>query len=193
MNDLFKTSVVIRKGYLTRLLLLLICIFLFSTTISSLYLYFDIYRPLNTHYSAVLSIARGLKETLIIRTIKISAFFYLLVAAGIVILGILYTHRIAGPLHRIKIYAKSIKEGNLDSEIKFRRKDAVLLFAESLNNMTESYNNRVTELNSEIAQLKAAIVELKSLTEKGKDTETTLKKVLDTDGRIKKLLSAIRL
>ncbi len=188
-----KPTEIIRKGYLNRLVLLLICIFIIGTTVSALYLYHDIYRPLSTHYSAILSIITEIKETLIIRTIKINAFFYLLISAGIVILGILYTHRIAGPLYRIKLYAKMVGEGRLDTDIKFRHKDAIHSFGESFKEMTKSYSDRVTVLISEIQQFKDAIAELKSLTEKGKDTEIATKKVLEQDSRIKKLLSTIRL
>jgi hypothetical protein len=59
--------------------------------------------------------------------------------------------------------------------------------------MTKSYSDRVTVLISEIQQFKDAMAELKSLTEKGKDTEIAMKKVLEQDSRIKKLLSTIRL
>lgn len=193
MDNPLKLTEVIRKGYLTRLVLLLICIFIIGTTASAIYLYLDIYRSLDTHYSAILLVLTEIKETLIIKTIEINAFFCLLISAGIVILGILYTHRIAGPLYRIKLHAKIIGEGRLDADIKFRHKDTIHSFGESFNDMTKSYSDRVTVLISEIHQFKDAIAELKSLTEKGKDTEIAMKKVLEQDSRIKKLLNTIRL
>jgi nitrogen fixation/metabolism regulation signal transduction histidine kinase len=193
MDNPFKPTEVIRKGYLTRLLLLILGVFIIGTVLSTIYLYLDIYRPLNTHYSAILSIITEIKETLIIKTLSINAFFYLLISAGIAILGILYTHRIAGPLHRIKLYAKMIGEGRLDTEIKFRHKDAIHSFGESFNDMTKSYSDRVTVLTSEIQQFKDAIAEIKSLTEDGKDTEFAMKKVLEQDSRIRNLLNTIKL
>lgn len=86
-----------------------------------------------------------------------------------------------------------VGEGRLDSDIKFRYKDAIHSFGKSFNDMTKSYSDRVTVLISEIQQFKDAIAELKSLTEKGKDTEIAMKKVLEQDNRIKKLLNTIRL
>ncbi|PKL52178.1 MAG: hypothetical protein CVV37_02460 [Nitrospira bacterium HGW-Nitrospira-1] len=105
-----KTTEIIKKGYPGNFLFLLLFIYFLGITISALMLYFDLYRPLNTHYSAVLSILTGFKETLLIKTIQINAVFYLLMAAGILAIGVLYSHRIAGPLYRIKLYAKSISE-----------------------------------------------------------------------------------
>jgi methyl-accepting chemotaxis protein len=116
-----------------------------------------------------------------------------MIFAGIVILGILYTHKIAGPLHRIRGFARSIGEGRLDGDIKLRQKDVIHPFAESLNKMTRSYNDRVALLISEIEELKSAIKELKSRTEKGENTEITVKKILEIDGRIKNLLDTIKL
>ncbi len=193
MDNSLKLKKIIKKGYLTRFMLLLICIFLVGTAVSSAYLYLDLYRPLGTHYSAILSIVTELRETLIVRTLKITVISCLFIISGIAVIGILYTHRIAGPLHRIKLYAKMVKEGRLDTEINFRQKDAIHSFAESLNKMTECYSDRVAILISEIQELKNAVTELKSLAEKGKDTEIAMKKVLDIDSKIEKLLSAVRL
>jgi methyl-accepting chemotaxis protein len=183
----------IKKGYQRRFILLLMGVFFIGTVVSSIYLYLDIYRPLDTHYSAILSIITEIKETLIIRSIKISAFFYILILAGIIILGVLYTHRIAGPLHRVKLFVRSIGEGKQVAEIKFRQRDAINSFAESLNKVAKSYGDRTNLLISEIEQLKIAVAEIKSLTEKGEDTEVAIQKALEIDSRIKKLLGTIRL
>lgn len=188
-----KPTEIIRKGYLTNFISLLICIFLFFTAVSSIYLYFDIYRPLGTHYSAVLSIVTELKETLILRSIKINAIFFLFIMAGISILGILYTHMIAGPLYRIKLFSKEVSEGRLDTRVNFRRKDAIHSFADSLNKMTESCNDRVITLNSELQTLKSSVAELKSRIDAGEDTDIALKRVLEQDSKIEGLLSTVRL
>jgi len=193
MENSFKPTKIIGKGYLTRLLLFIFCIFIIGSSVSALYLYLDIYKPLSSHYSAVLSIITEIRDSLLIKSIKITAIFYLLILAGIVILGIIYSHRIAGPLYRIKLSAKSIGEGRLDTNIKFRRNDTIHSFANVFNEMTENYNDMVTMLNSEIQQLKVATTELKTLAEKGEDTEIAVKKVLDLDSRVKDLLKTVKL
>lgn len=193
MEDYTKPTKIITKGYLVRLVLLVLCIFIIGTAVSAVFLHLNLNRPLDTHYSAILSIITEIKETLIIRTLKINAIFYLMISAGIVLLGIIYTHRIAGPLYRIKLYAKSVSEGRLDINLKFRKKDAVHLFAEALNLMTQGYHDRVTTLDSEIRELKAAVKELQSLTENDKDTAAVQQRIAELNDKINKLLSTIKL
>lgn len=193
MEDYTKPTKIITKGYLVRLVLLVLCIFIIGTAVSALLLHLNLNRPLNTHYSAVLSIITEIKETLVIKTLKINALFYLMISAGIVLLGIIYTHRIAGPLYRIKLYAKSVSEGKLDINLKFRKKDAVHLFAEALNLMTQGYHDRVTTLDSEIRELKDAAKELQTLIENDKDTAAVQQRISGLNDKINKLISTIKL
>ena len=188
-----KPEEVIGKGTLTRLLVLVLCLFIISTVASALFLYLDIDRPLDSHYSAVLSIIAGIRESLVIHTIKIFAFSSILVVAGVLIICILYTHRIAGPHQRIKSYAKSVAEGRLDQKIGFRNKDVIHSFAETLNAMTKSYSERVTTLSSEMAQLKEAITEIKTQTGNDIDTKTAREEALDIDNKIRGFLKGMKL
>lgn len=193
MRHLITTGHVITKGYLTRLVLLALAVFIAGTALSAVFIYLDLHRPLGSHYSAILSTVTEIKETLIIRTLKINAIFCSMIFAGTVVLGIIYTHRIAGPLYRIRQYAKEVGMGRLDADIKFRRKDAIHVFAESLNDMTQSYKDRVTMLASGIRQLKAAVAEHRSLMEKGEDTAIVRQKIFELDREINELLSGITL
>ncbi|MEW6599614.1 MAG: methyl-accepting chemotaxis protein [Nitrospirota bacterium] len=184
---------IIGRSYFPGLIITALGIFVFVIVISALLLYLDIYRPLDTHYSAVLSIITDVRETLVFKTLKITGISSLLIILGLMALLILYTHRIAGPLYRIKVSARSIGEGLLGTKVKFRRKDVIHPFAESINDMTDSYGNKVMALSSEISQLKSSVEEFKAMTRDGKDTEAALKKVLDRDAQIKRIFDTIKL
>lgn len=186
-----KEERIIQKNYLPSLILSALGIFVIGIAVSAIFLYLDIYKPLDTHYGAILSIISEIKDTLIMRTLKISGIFSFLVLIGLLVLVIFYTHRIAGPLQRIKVSAKAISEGRLGTKIKFRRKDVIHPFAECMNEMTDTYRERVKTLTSEIRELKHTVTELKAKTESGKDTETELKKVLDKENQIERLLNNI--
>lgn len=188
-----KQERIIGKSYLPGLIFAALGIFVFSIAVSALLLYLDIYQPLDTHYSAVLSIITDIRETLLIKTLKISGISSLLIILGLMALVIFYTHRIAGPLYRIKVCAKSIGEGRLGTKVKFRQRDVIHPFAESLNEMTDRYSEKVRSLTLEINELKSAVTELKSLTEDGKDTEDALKKASDKDNQIKGLLDSMKI
>ena len=175
------------------MLILILGVFIVFTLISTGYLYFDIYRPLNTHYSAMVSILSDIHETLISKTLKINAIFFILISVGTLIIGIVFTHRVVGPLHRVKLSAMAVAKGKLDTVITFRKKDAIQPFAGVFNEMTTVYGNKISELGSEIRKLKEELTRLESSVKKGKATELDLKKVLEVEEKIKDLLSGIKL
>lgn len=192
-NSSLKPTEIIRKDYLSKFFLFLLGIVFIGTAISTLLLYLDTYKTLDTHYSAILSIVTEIKQTLIIKTIKINVFFYLLTVIGITVLAILYSHRISGPLYRIKLYAKMLSGGRFDTAIRFRHKDAIHSLAEVLNKMSKNYNDKTSMITTEIQRLKDAVTELDSIKEKKEAVETSLKKVTEIDSRIKQLLDTIGL
>jgi len=183
---------IIERSYLPGLVCAALGIFICGIAVSALLLYLELYQPLDTHYSAVLSIITDVRETLIIKTMKISGISSILIILGITALVIFYTHRIAGPLHRIKVCAKSIGQGRLGTKAIFRQKDVIHPFAGALNDMTDCYSEKVRVLASEINQLKTAVAEIKSLTGAGEGTDAVLGKVLDSDSRIKRLFESIK-
>jgi methyl-accepting chemotaxis protein len=192
-DNALKPDYVISKGFTKRLLLLILGVFILFTVSSAAYLYLDIYRPLGTHYSAIVTIISGLHETLAEKTLKINAFSFLLIFAGIMILGILYTHRIVGPLQRVRMFARLVAGGKMNAEMTFRKKDAIQPFKDSFNKMTAEHSNRLTAINSEVRELKESLAVLKSLAGEGKDADSEMKKILDRDERIRKLLNEIKL
>lgn len=65
----------------------------------------------------------------------------------IIIAIVLYTHRIVGPLERIKAVTQRISEGDLDVLIKFREKDVIQPLAESLNKLSSKYKEEFFKLS----------------------------------------------
>ncbi len=184
---------IIRKNYLRNFLLILLLIILIGTAVSALVLYFNIHRPLDTHYSAILSIITEVRESLILNVLKINLTFYLLIAAGVGALALLYTHRIAGPLYRIQMCSKAITDGNLDTVIHLRQKDAISYFADSINVMTVNYADKVKMLASEVQQLKNSIERLRELKENNGDTESLTKEIASLNNKISEIISTVKL
>ncbi len=188
-----KSTDIIGKNYLVNFLLAFLLVLMSGIAVSALTLYLNIYQPLDTHYSAALSIMSDLKDTLISRSLIISALFSCMMFLGLLFLGILYTHRVAGPLYRVKVAAKSIGNGNLRENIKLRRKDVIHSFAESLNNLTSNYSNKVELLHSEINQLKDSVNELKNMPDDKKSLQSDIEKISDINEHINSLIDELKL
>lgn len=187
-----ETGKIFKDNFLRNFLVILLTVFFVLTAVSASVLYFQTHRSLATHYSAIISIVTELKTSIVEKTIRINIVFFLLIAAGAAVLSLLYSHRIAGPLYRIKQSAKSISQGMLDTEIRLRSKDAVSSFADSVNEMTQQYREKVTVLSSDIGELREAITELKTCREGAKETEDAIKKILVIDNKIKETLKGIK-
>jgi methyl-accepting chemotaxis protein len=183
---------IIKKSYLPGMIISSLFIVTAGLAASGLLLHFDVVRPLDTHYSAVLSILTGLRDTLTATSLKVSIIFTVVVFAGLLCLIVFYTHRIAGPLYRIKVAARQIGEGRLKTEVRFREKDVIHPFADSLTAMTESYSGKLSSLRREIDQLEDALDRCASLLERGEHKETDLQELTAGDARIRGLLSTIK-
>ncbi|MBI4849974.1 MAG: hypothetical protein HY808_15605 [Nitrospirae bacterium] len=188
-----KPEKVIKENFLRNFLLTLLLIIFFGTAVYAVVFYLNIHKPLDTHYSAIITIITDIRESLVIKTFSIGAAFFILTAAGAGLLSLLYTHRIAGPLYRVRQCAKSIAEGSLDTVIKFRSRDAINAFAEAINEMTGSYGHKVTELALEIKRLKGSLTELGTLIDNNEETKTVLEKIHSSDKRIKDIIGGIKL
>jgi methyl-accepting chemotaxis protein len=68
----------------------------------------------------------------------VSALAFLLMMG----LGILYSHRIAGPLHNLNTKMKRIADGEDPTPLSFRRKDQFSELAESFNALVAKLTNR---------------------------------------------------
>ena len=187
-----KSRDIIGRNYLRNFLLAFLLVLMVGIAVSAVTLYLNIHQPLDTHYSAALSIMSDLKDTLITRSLIISAILSFMMLLGLLILGILYTHRIAGPLYRVKVAAKSISNGYLGEKITLRRKDVIHSFAEDVNELADTYSNTVKLIKSDVHQLKDAVNEVKNLPD-DKKGESAVKRISDINGHINSLFEQLKL
>ena len=73
------------------------------------------------------------------RTILIGGTFECVL---IILLGIFFSHRIAGPLYKISIFLKEIANGRYPGLIKLRKEDLLKNFAENVNEMIVALKDR---------------------------------------------------
>lgn len=69
----------------------------------------------------------------------------MILAVLIFIFAIFVSHRIAGPIYRIKSVIRTIGEGKLDTRIYLRKTDELHDLADELNKMQENLKSRIKE------------------------------------------------
>ena len=93
--------------------------------------------------------------------------------ALLVIHNIVFSHRIAGPLYRIRSELKKIGDGNLFVHVKLRKNDYLDKEAASVNEMVESLRTKVRGIEHNQKKAAALLVELQRSLIRGSADEMT--------------------
>jgi len=76
-----------------------------------------------------------------------------LITLATIVIILIISHKLAGPLFRFEKELKEIGKGNLTTVISLRKKDQIADLADSLNNMTDSLRDRVLAIQKEVEHL----------------------------------------
>ncbi|NQU74291.1 MAG: methyl-accepting chemotaxis protein [Candidatus Omnitrophica bacterium] len=83
----------------------------------------------------------------IMRTVNFTLLLRLaLITPLVVVISIILSHRIAGPVFRIGKYLKSIASGDLSAKLHLRKNDELQDLAEAINEMTGELKSRVNKV-----------------------------------------------
>ncbi|MDP2167019.1 MAG: HAMP domain-containing protein [Thermodesulfovibrionales bacterium] len=146
-------------------------------------------------YGSVISNASVYKAEILKKSIFIYALFTMPMLAGVVFLSVLYSHRVAGPLQRVKKVSRDIAEGKLDVKVRFRQNDIIHPLAESINRMAESYNMRYSRLRGSVERMQEEAQALEASV-KGGDMDDAGKAIAAlsmSSKEIERLLSDVKL
>ena len=104
-----------------------------------------------------------------------------LLVALIGLLGIYTTHKVAGPVHKMKLLLNQVGQGKLNSRGGLRKGDELVHFFEAFQSMVESLKRRQS---AEIEQLEAGIAAAKA----SGASEESLEKILAVRDEMKRAL-----
>ncbi len=84
----------------------------------------------------------------------------LAIVLGAVLVSLLLTHRLAGPIFRLEESAKELQEGNLALRIRLRKKDQLQELADLLNQAIIHLDHTLLQIRARHAQLHAGLAAL---------------------------------
>jgi methyl-accepting chemotaxis protein len=87
----------------------------------------------------------------------------LFISPLIFILGLLFSHRIAGPVYRIEKTLGDISKGNLGLKIRLREGDELVDLAYMINNLVENFNKTIIFDKDVIIKIEKDLEEVKKL------------------------------
>ncbi len=167
-----------------RLLPVLLALFVFFGLGTTAVLYFRLRIPLSPHYGAAVTVISRVRETLARDVILTDLIFFALAAAGVLVLGVLYSHRVAGPLYKVRRHASEMAEGRFDARIRFRRKDAVHDLAGALNRVAASCAERSGRLDAGLRALEENLRMLEQVPAHSPDRSRIIQQIGSLDAEI---------
>jgi methyl-accepting chemotaxis protein len=120
-------------------------------------------------YHNVQAQVREIGNVLFWRVAVLYAVISLLILLAMVVLHLLYSHRIAGPAYRIGRETARIAGGELTGNIHFRQKDNLTDMADSLNVVAEQYRSRINTVKDCLTVIEAQAASASDLIRQGKD------------------------
>jgi len=110
-------------------------------------------------YGGIIASVSNYKLIVLRESLIIFLVFGILITGGIAVLSLFYSHKVAGPLYRVKQTTRDIANGRLNITIKFRKGDAIHPISDSLNKVTNNYRERLSRLEGALKELKAESAE----------------------------------
>ena len=131
-------------------------------------------------------------RVLVSRSVMVFCFTLLLSIAGIVVLAIVYSHRVAGALHMLGMHTQRVASGDLAKSVKLRSTDVIHELAGDFNNLSSYYRGLLSQLEIKTRELAAIMDDPEKQTHRDSDAglSAEISKRID---EIKALLDQIKL
>jgi methyl-accepting chemotaxis protein len=124
---------------------------------------------LGESYSIIMATAREIRKVLIWQVAVLYSIISLLIILGIAAIHLLYSHRIAGPVHRLGMVTAKIGQGNLLGNLSFRRKDSLTEMADLINDLVSRYRFRVNTVKAGLELIETQADTVSELMQQGED------------------------
>jgi methyl-accepting chemotaxis protein len=150
---------------------------------------------LNEHgatYADSYKLLAGLNDVLVSRSLKLFSFTLLLSLSGIIILAIVYSHRVAGALHKLGMHSQKITSGDLAATVRLRNSDVIHELADDFNDLSGYYRGILIQLEIKTRELGAMVDDLEKQPQTEGNTGPSGKISKKTD-EIRELLKQIKL
>ncbi|MFH1218040.1 MAG: hypothetical protein V1706_16220 [Pseudomonadota bacterium] len=131
-----------------------------------------------------------LDEDIFYKSLLLYGSTVLVALACILVITVLYSHRVAGPVYRLRIFARQIRDGEVGKRVALRRTDVVQPLADEMNFMVDGFHSTFDKISMELNTLEQYSKKL--ITEREKEKEN-LQEIEKISGRISSMLDKYKL
>jgi methyl-accepting chemotaxis protein len=158
---------VLNRSFSTKLIASTVLIILIGALVSAAFFYSSVDQAMGETYDQKLMMLSLYKFEVIRQSSFIFAGFALAALIAVSVFGVVYTHKIVGPLVRTRIVARELAEGNFDVKVNFREGDAIQPLAATLTRFAQTYGGRYEMISNSAHDMYRNANELKELIQKG--------------------------
>ena len=144
-----------------------ILVFIGGIILTTVVLYMAVRQPIGPTYGEGFRMLAQLQQDIVYKSAVIYAITVFVIVCFIVFLTLVYSHRIAGPVYRLTIFARTLCSGDFSSKVHLRHKDVLHPLADEMNDMVSRYGETFDTVQNEINNLEEYVKRL----EDGQDSE----------------------
>jgi methyl-accepting chemotaxis protein len=181
----------IRKTYYRSLAFKCILAILLGAVVNGLLLHVSLSGEPGSSYAEGYAIMASLRTNLFYKSMGIYVATSIFIAIGITVISLLYSHRVAGPIYRLGLFARKIASGDLAGTVKLRQKDEINMMADDLNNLTAEYKKIITRIEHKTKEFEEIAVTIGK--SKGDAALDDIARLSGKRDEINKILSNIKL
>lgn len=166
-----------------------------GTLITAVFFYGYAEKNLGQTYAQRLMNLSDFKQEVVKKSLYIYLFFGALMSASLIVAAIYYSHKVAGPLVRIRIFAKDMMSGKFGGGVKFRSGDVIHPVAEAAEGFSKRYGERRDGLEKITEEMIAAAGELrKSIdADDGQKMQNAVNAISSGSKELDRMLSEIKI
>lgn len=152
-HDYKRKQYFIKKDYQFRFVMKFCLVVLVGAIISTGVLFLLSQGTLTSSFENSRLIIKNTSIAILPAVILTNIITIVLVSMATIVVVLLISHKIAGPMFRFEKELKEIGQGDLTKKITLRKKDQITDMAGSLNNMTARLHDKVLAIQSEVGKL----------------------------------------
>ena len=142
-------------------------------------------------YAGYYKLLAEVNQALVTKSLILFSFTLLLMFAGVAVISIIYSHRVAGPLFRLGMHSLKIASGDLSKPVHLRNTDVLHEMADDLNTVSARYRDTLVQLQIKTRELSDIMESEKNTPPDGQADSTD--EISERIDEIRELLNQIKL
>lgn len=188
MSDAWSHQV-IDRSYLRMMVIRCALIFIAGLLVTAGIFLLLMRQPIGPTYGEGFRMLAQLNRDIFYKSLAIYGCTVLVVLGCIAVSTMLYSHRVAGPVYRLRLFAGRIAKGEVSAQVTLRQNDAIHPLAVEMNRMSDNFRQTLTGIRGEMEALEKQA----ELLEKAQDRRAAIDAIRDGAERIAALIARYRL